>query len=330
MLVNPNIEIRNKSEFSNSMQSIDDRCRWSIMLGRINFVVSFLIFFLIIPASALCAGKGKVKHLTSITRNAETGRLGLLSGLFFDENRKRLYVTDTTNKWILSFDADFKYVSQFNAGGALEAPTSLVRNSRGQFFVTEPTKGSVLFVDIRQKSVRPIDFSAVPQADLIYPGNMALDSTNNLYIVDKANQRILVFDADLRFDRQVLVKDGKGLSDVKVDSKGNIYTLDTIDGSIRVFDSQGNLLLTFGRKGKHKGEFDFPVSLAVHPRGLIYVVDQHKHKVLAFNKKGEFLLDFSQLGWREARLHYPSYIYVNKAGRIFIVDRGNRRISIFE
>lgn len=307
----------------------NDRYIESIMSRKINFVILFLTFFLIIPATALCAGKG-IKHLTSITRDTETGRLGLLSGVFFDENRNRLYVTDTTNKRILAFDVDLKFVSEFNAGGALEAPTFLVRNSKGQFFVTEPTKGNILFIDIRQKSVKPIDFSGVPKANIIYPGKMTLDSSDNLYVVDKANQRILIFDPDLRFDRQVLVKDGKGLSDVKVDSRGNIYALNTIGGSISVFDSRGNLLQTFGKKGKEKQEFDFPVSLAIHPKGVIYVVDQHKHRVLAFNKKGEFLLYFSELGWREGRLHYPSFICINKAGRIFIVDRGNRRISVFE
>lgn len=300
------------------------------MFKKIYFVVLFLIFYLIAPSTVFCAGKGRIKHLTSITANNETGRLALLSGLFFDENRDRLYVTDTTNKRILAFDADFKFVSEFNAGGALGAPTSLARNSKGRLFVAEPAKGSVLFIDIKQKSVKPIDFSAVPKANAVYPGNIAVDSADNLYIVDKANQRILIFDADLRFNRQILVKDGKGLIDVKVGSNGNIYTLDPIDGSVRVFDSRGNILKKFGKKGNDKGEFNFPVSLAVHPNRTVYVVDQHNHKILAFNKKGEFILDFSQLGWREGRLHYPSYIYINKAGRIFVVDRGNNRISIFE
>lgn len=299
------------------------------MFRRIRFAVPFLIFLLTIPATAPCAGKG-IKHLTSITRDTETGRLGVLSGIFFDENRKRLYATDTSNKRILSFDVDFKFLSEFNAGGVLEAPTSLVRNSKGRFFVVEPTRGSVLSIDIGQRSVKPIDFSAVPRATAIYPGKMAIDSADNLYIVDKANQRILIFDASLRFKRQILVKDGKGLNDVKVGFKGNIYALDTTDRAVRVFDSRGNLVLRFGKRGKDKAEFDFPVSLAIDRKGVIYVVDQHKHKVLVFNKRGEFLLEFSQLGWREGRLHYPSYIYVNKAGRIFVVDSGNSRISIFE
>lgn len=300
------------------------------MLRRVNPVIPFLIFLLFVPAAALCAGKGKIKHLTSINRNEETGRLGLLGGIFFDENRKRLYAADTSNKRILAFDVDLKFLSEFNAGGAFEAPTCLARNSKGQFFVGEPTQGCVLLVDIRQRSVNPIDFSAVPEASPIYPGNMAVDPADNLYVIDKANQRVLVFDENLRFDRQVLVQGAKSLGDLRVSSNGNLYTLDTINGSIHVFDSQGDLLRTFGKKGKAKGEFDFPVSLAVCRKGVVYVLDQHKHKVLAFNAKGEFLMEFSQLGWREGRLHYPSYIYVNSAGRIFVVDRGNSRVSIFE
>ena len=300
------------------------------MLRRINPVIPFLIFLLLLPTSALCAGKGRVNHLTSINRNEETGPLGLLGGIFFDENRKRLYVADTSNKRILAFDVDLKFLSEFNAGGAFEAPTCLARNSKGRFFVGEPTQGRVLLVDIKQRSVNPIDFSAVPEAGPIYPGNMAIDPEDNLYIIDKANQRILIFDENLRFDRQVLVKGAKGLGDLRVSSNGVLYALDTIGRSIHVFDRQGELLLTFGKKGKGKGEFDFPVSLAVCRKGVIYVLDQHKHKLSAFNPKGEFLMEFSQLGWREGRLHYPSYIYVNRAGRIFVVDRGNSRVSVFE
>ena len=311
--------------------TIDDKTRWSgSMPGRGNLVALLLIFLLIVPATALCGAKDRIKHLTSITRGGETGRLVFLGTAFFDENRDRLYVTDTTGKRILAFDADYKFVSQFNAGGALVAPTSLARNSKGQFFVAEPTKGVVLFIDIKERTVKPINFSDVPRADVIYPGNMALDSADNLYIVDKANQRILIFDAELRFDRQILVKEGKGLIDVKVGSNGNIYALNAIDGSVNIFDRQGKLLLRFGKKGKGKEEFNFPVSLAVQQDRMIYVVDQHKHNIMVFNRAGEFVLAFSQLGWREGRLYYPHYIYINKAGKIFVVDRGNSRISIFE
>jgi DNA-binding beta-propeller fold protein YncE len=149
-------------------------------------------------------------------------------------------------------------------------------------------------------------------------------------VVDRANQRILVFDASQQFERQILVKEGQGLSDVKVDPAGRVYALNTTDGSVRVFDEQGKPVSKFGKKGPGKGDFRFPVSLAMDRKGLIYVVDQHKNKILIFNKKGELLFAFSQLGWREGRLHFPSYIFVNNSGQLFVVDRQNARVSVFE
>jgi DNA-binding beta-propeller fold protein YncE len=292
--------------------------------------ILILICLFFLPARGLCEQKARVKHLTSITGNKEIGRLGLLGGVFFDEEKQRLYVTDATNHRILSFDADFKYLSEFTGGGALAHPTSIVKDSSGKFFVAEPTKAQVLLIDMARKSIKPVDFSGIPSGNPIYPGNMAIDSKDYLYLVDEANQRVLVFDPDVRFQRQILVKEGQGLRDVKVDAAGRIYTLSAIDGSVRVYDREGNLLLKFGKRGADRGEFNFPASLAVDQKGLIYVVDQHRNQILVFNKEGRFGFDFSQLGWREGRLHLPAFIYMNQMGQIFIVDRENARVSIFE
>lgn len=308
----------------------NDKCPGDMMPKRLNFVTLGLVLFLLLPTTGVCGQKARVKHLTSITGNPEIGPFGVLGGVFFDEKKKRLYVTDSTNNRILAFDADFGYIIEFTGGGALSSPTSLVKDSKGRFLVAEPTKGHVLLIDMAKKSMDPIDFSSVPKANPIYPGNMAIDSADRLHIVDKANQRILVFDSKLQFERQILVRADRGLSDVKVDSSGHIYALSTADGSVCVFDRKGKLVRKFGKRGTAKGQFRFPVSLAIDRKGLIYVLDQHMNKVLVFNKKGEFVFSFSQLGWREGRLHFPSYIYINNSGRIFVVDRQNARVSVFE
>jgi len=297
---------------------------------RTHALVLILICLFLLPATGFCEPKARVKHLTSITGNKEVGRLGLLGGVFFDEEKQRLYVTDATNHRILSFDADFRYLSEFTGGGALAHPTSIVKDSSGKFFVAEPAKGQVLLIDMARKSIKLVDFSDIPSANPTHPGNMAIDSADHLYVVDEANQRILVFDPDLQFQREILVKEGSGLRDVKVDGGGRIYTLSAVDGSIRIYDHKGKLLLKFGERADGKGAFDFPASLAVDKKGLIYVVDQHRSQVLVFNKEGRFAFDFSQLGWREGRLHLPTFIYMNGSGQIFVVDRENARVSVFE
>jgi DNA-binding beta-propeller fold protein YncE len=294
------------------------------------FVMVLFVFWWLIPATSFCGQKGRVRHLYSITGSERTGHLGLLGGVFFDENKDRLYVADASGNRILAFDSDFKFLSEFDGGGRLNSPTSLVRDSLGRFFVAQPTAGQVLLVDIAQKRIEPLDFSGVPQGNAVHPGNMAMDSQDRLYLVDKANQRILVFGPALEFQRQIVVSGGRGLNDVVVDAGGRLYALNRLDGSVHVFDGKGELLLKFGKRGSAQGQFRFPVSLAEDGKGRIFVVDQHKSNISVFSKDGKFLYDFSQLGWREGRLHYPSQIAVNNAGRIFVVDRQNARVSVFE
>lgn len=288
------------------------------------------LFWCLVPSIGVCGQKARVKHLYSITGSEETGRLGLIGGVFFDEEKGRLYVTDSARNRILAFDSDFKFLSEFAGGGALNGPAAIVKDSRGRFFVAQPTTGQVLLIDMVQQTISPMNFSGALGENAIYPANMAIDPEDKLYVADRANARILIFGPDLQFQREIRVPGNGGLNDVAVDAGGRVYALDRLDGSVHVFDSKGRLLLKFGKRGSEEGEFRFPVSVAEDKKGRIFVVDQHASKILVFNSDGKFLFDFAQLGWREGRLHYPSQISVNKAGKVFVVDRQNARVSIFE
>ncbi len=298
------------------------------MLKKFLFIFHVLLL-LLIPLNVF--GKADtVNIITTLTGNEDIGPLGLIGGIFFDENKKRLYVSDSSNRRILAYDSEFKYLSALQPGGDLDYPAGLVRGSNGRFIVVEPSKKGVLTIDIKRKSVKLLDFSNVPEGDTFYPGNMTIDSADNIYIIDRANSRVLLFNSNLRFKREVLRENTTSISDIKVDKQGNIYTLSTIEGLVRKYDGSGKKILEFGKRGKGKDEFGFPVSLAVDQKGLIYVVDQHKSKILVFDKRGKFLFAFSRLGWREGRLAFPSFIFINNSGTIFVVDRGNSRISIFK
>ena len=289
----------------------------------------FCMLLLIIPLHAFGKADG-VHIITTLTGNKDIGQLGLIGGVFFDENKERLYVSDSSNKRILSYDAELKYLSAWQPGEALTSPTGLVKTSYGTFLVVEPSTRGILSIDMQQRSIEPIDFSAVPEADTFYPGRIAIDHQDNIYIIDRAHSRVLLFNADLQFKREILRENKRTMNDIKVDKQGNIYVLSTIEGIVTKYDSSGKKVLEFGKRGQGEDAFNFPVSLAVDQKGLIYVVDQHKSKLLVFDKRGTFLFAVSRLGWREGRLAFPSFVFINDAGMIFVVDRDNARISIFQ
>lgn len=61
--------------------------------------------------------------------------------------------------------------------------------------------------------------------------------------------------------------------DLAVDKNGIISALEQQSGRIYQYDQEGNLLAVFGGKGKWKGAFDHPTSIAVDEEGNLYALD---------------------------------------------------------
>ena len=294
------------------------------------YILIFNVFLLLIVPIKAYGKKDAINIITTLGSNRDVGILGLIGGVFFDEIKKRLYITDSSNCRILSYDSEFNYLSALHPKDDLKNPTSILRVIDGRFLVVDPAKRSIVVIDVAQKLINLLDLSGVPDSAAFNPGRMAIDSDGNIYITDRANNRILIFNSNLKFNKEV-IKDSKiRFNDIKVDRQGYIYTLSTVEGIARKYDKSGKKILEFGSRGKGRDKFSFPVSLAVDNQGLIYIVDQHKNKILVFDRKGKFLFNFSRTGWIEGCLATPSYIFINSSDTIFVVDRDNSRVSIFK
>ena len=294
------------------------------------YILIFNIFFLLIVPLKAYGKKDAINIITTLGSNQDIGILGLIGGVFFDEIKKRLYVTDSSNCRILSYDSEFNYFSTLHPKGDLKNPTSILRAIDGRFLVVEPAKRSVFIIDVAYKAIDLLDLAGVPDSATFNPGRMAIDSDGNIYIIDRANNRILVFNSNLKFNKEVIKEKKIRFNDIKVDRQGNIYTISTVEGIARKYDRSGKKILEFGSRGKGRDEFSFPTSLAVDNKGLIYIADQHKNKILVFDRKGKYLFSFSRMGWIEGRLAMPTYIFINNSDTIFVVDRDNSRVSIFK
>ncbi|MBI5750242.1 MAG: NHL repeat-containing protein [Nitrospinae bacterium] len=272
--------------------------------------------------------------IASLSGDKIMGKFNQPSTIFFDESKKRLYVADTGNNRLVSFDPDFNFISEFDAGGELKYPMSAVRNSKEQFFVIGgPEKNGLFLIDISKKIFKQFDIRDAPaRENPILPWKLAIDKNDTLYIIDKANGRILVVDSDGRYLREIKFENKFiDFSDVRVDADGNIYSLSTLERKIYIFNNKGVFISSFGKMGNKVNEFEFPVSIAISPNGFIYVLDQHKGSVLTFKKDGVFQSSFSKNKWKnQGELYKPYYIFADMGNKIYIVDRGNNRIQIFQ
>jgi len=173
-----------------------------------------LCLALVAAGTAWAEGEGP-RHQVTITSRDMQG-IGVIGGVFFDESRKRMYVTDSTGGRILAFDSGFAFLSEFTSGGALKFPEAIVRDVAGRFLVAEPMSSRIAIVDMAAKSISSLDLTPLAGVNPVYPCALALDQDGGLLVADRANQRVLLFGPDLGHAGEVAVP-GRGLCDLKED-----------------------------------------------------------------------------------------------------------------
>jgi hypothetical protein len=75
---------------------------------------------------------------------------------------------------------------------------------------------------------------------------------------------------------------------VAFSSSGELYVLDLLDYSVRVFDTSGKLVRRFGRRGSGPGEFEQPANLTVSEQHVL-IEDRALRRVVVFDTRGEVI-----------------------------------------
>ena len=154
-----------------------------------------------------------------------------------------------------------------------------------------------------------------------------------VYVCDKDNGRVQVFDSDLNFVQSFGTRgDGPGQlkdpRDIDFDTQGNIYVLDYNKHQVLVFSEGGQYLHHFGQKGQGKGELYYPQGLRISG-DYVYVTEWANNRVSVFHTSGEFVHSFGKYGSGRDELNNPCDITVDQDGFVFVCDPGNSRIQVF-
>jgi len=75
------------------------------------------------------------------------------------------------------------------------------------------------------------------------------------------------------------------ITDLALDSAGNIYILDYDLDRLEILDYAGNIISSIGSSGNGPGEFDRPGGISVSPEGWVYVADTANNRIQVFAPK---------------------------------------------
>lgn len=151
------------------------------------------------------------------------------------------------------------------------------------------------------------------------PSGIAVDSCDNLYVIDEERSSVIVFSSEGKILRKWGIKgykDGELFEpwDIKVDSNGFVYIADTGNRRIQQFTSDGVFVK------KYKSCFGEPIAIDLDDSGNIYIADRYNKCVQRLTNDGSTDLIIENIGGCENNVYD---VHVDVEGYIYITDGMN-------
>ncbi len=205
------------------------------------------------------------------------------------DSKDNVWVTDVAHHQVFKFSHDGKHLMTVGAkdapgldGTHFNKPTDVAITPSGEFYVSDgygnsrvakfSGDGDFLF-DWGKKGDQPGEF------DL--PHGISLDAQGHVYVADRSNARVQIFDGNGKFLSQWKSAELGRPWDVFIGPDGYAYVMDGGDinpkppdrGRVVKLDLQGHILETFGSFGKYDGQIYWGHAVAVARNGDVYVGD---------------------------------------------------------
>ena len=171
------------------------------------------------------------------------------------------------------------------------------------------------------------------------PSAVAVDSHDNLYVFQRGDPPVLVFDRDGNMIAQWTRKDGVPADAhlVYVGPDDGVYLADRDAHQILKYTSEGELVMSLGNR--HRAElqapFNHPADMCVAPPGspltgeIFVAAGYGNSSVHHFSASGNHIYSFGSAGSSAGEFRVPHSVRVSVDGRIYVADRENNRVQIF-
>jgi len=214
------------------------------------------------------------------------------------DHQDNVWVTDVGRHQIFKFSHDGKLLLTLgtrDVPGAdnshFNRPTDVAVLQDGSFYVSDGYRNTRVLkfsADGRfqfewgRKGIGPGEFNL--------PHGIATDNRGRVYVCDRSNSRVQVFDPGGKFLSEWKSKEMGRPYGIAIGVSGDVFVVDGGDqpttlpdraGAVRM-DQNGTVLESFGSFGNYDGQFNLAHDIAVDRKGAVYVIDTRGMRVQKF------------------------------------------------
>ena len=223
-------------------------------------------------------------------------------------------------------------------------------------------------ITVIKRSFKPVGCLAqgtIDSTNLSSPWGLATNDSNEIFLSDMKNDRILVLNEKGEFIRsfgqhvsyptgltcdntgrifvsnrgndKILVFDQNGAYVSTLNEPGSLMeprgiSLDS-EGNVIVCDTGGKCVKIFSPNGNiirtiGKEWLSKPMGCLCY-EGKIFVSDFQKHVIKVYNSKGKFLHEFGRYGFNDGDLNHPVGLAVDKTGHLLVCCVGSHTVQVF-
>jgi DNA-binding beta-propeller fold protein YncE len=207
-------------------------------------------------------------------------------------------------------------------------PQSGMVDSRGRILVTDAGRQAVVVFDETQAEFL-IWEEAAPAKSFLSPVGIAADGLGGYLVADADLGHLVRLDSEGEpvgyLDHESLLRP-TGLARDPV--SGEVYVADSGAHDIKVFNSQGDLARTIGRRGTENGQFNGPTHLSF-ANDRLYVSDTLNSRVQVLSPNGDPLMSIGRRGLYVGNLVRPKGVMTDRDGHIYVIESYYDHLLVF-
>ena len=253
--------------------------------------------------------KNKISSKTIILLDRQSGKIInswgdnifiMPHGLTVDMHNN-VWVTDVGLNQIFKFSHDGNLLMTLgmskvagNDSAHFDRPTDVAVANDGSFYVSDGYGNSrIIKFSPEGKYLFEWAKKGSGEGEFNIPHGIDLDEKENVYVADRENSRIQVFDSTGQFLKQFSNKNFGNICSVAFDKRNEkLIAVDDVTflkikrrgSDVLIFDSAGNIQTRFGRSGFYDDPLCWYHDVAIDDKENIYTGDIHGNRIQKFKK----------------------------------------------